>query len=215
MSVALVDNDVLYKTSVYGLAHSLIETKPRGASEFHALGAARFMISKRITKRPPVRGAEAALREFEALLGKLGVLEPTQEEVVLAAELEYLAGQAGQSLDGGESLLCAILITRAWDLVFTGDKRAITAVSMLLPQQVCKPLAGRLVCLEQLFLHLLSVADPVAVRAAVCSERHADRALTSCFACHSEVAATEGFFEGLDSYVRALRAAAPGVLSDD
>lgn len=215
MSVALVDNDVLYKASMYGLAHSLIDTTPLGALEFHVLGAARFMISKRLAKRPPARGAELALKEFEALFAKLGVLEPTQEEVVLAADLEYLAGQAGQSLDGGESLLCAILIMRAWDLIFTGDKRAITAISTLLSQQAYKPLAGKLVCLEQLFLHLLSVGDPAAVRAAVCCEQQADRALTNCFACHSKAPAIEGFFEGLNSYIKAIRTAAPGVIPND
>lgn len=212
MSVALIDNDVLYKTAMYGLALALLGTEPVGAKQFHTLGAARFMISKKLTRRPPTRGVKLALQEFEALLAKLSALEPTDEEIALAAELEYLASQQGYALDGGESLLCAILITRDCDYLFTGDKRAITAIGLLVPQQGCKPLAGRVVCLEQLFKELLGHVDPAVVRLAVCAEPRVDTALTNCFACHSPTPAVEGFFEGLDSYVGSIDTAAPGVL---
>ena len=77
MSVALVDNDVLFKTAMYGLALSLLKAEPYGAQQFQALGAARFMISKRLAKRPPARGTEVALAEFEALLAQFSALEPT------------------------------------------------------------------------------------------------------------------------------------------
>lgn len=214
MSIALVDNDVLYKTAMYGLALSLLGTEPFGAKQFHMLGVTRFMISKKLTKRPPARGAELALQEFDALLAKLSVLEPTNDEVVLAADLEYFAGQRGYALDGGESLLCAILLTRGSDYLFTGDKRAIMAIGMLIPQQSCKPLAGRVVCLEQLFKELLSRVDPAVVREAVCAEPKVDTALTNCFACHSPAPAVDGIFEGLNSYVGSIRTAALGVLYD-
>lgn len=44
---ALVDNDVLYKTSMYGFAQSIFQTEPYGATQFHILGAAKFIIRKK------------------------------------------------------------------------------------------------------------------------------------------------------------------------
>lgn len=214
MSVVLVDNDVLYKTAMYGLAISILEAAPYGAQQFHALGAARFMIPKKLCKRPPARGTELALAEFEALFARINALEPTDKEIALAAELEFLASRQGQPLDGGESLLCSILLTRCYGYLFTGDKRAITAVGRLLSQENCKPLAGKLVCLEQLFKKLLAHMAPTAIRSAVCAEPNVDRALTTCFACHSAAPEAEGFFEGLNSYVGSIHNAAPGVLHE-
>lgn len=214
MSVALVDNDVLYKTAMYGLALPLLKAEPYGAQQFHALGAARFMISKRLARRPPTRGAELALAEFEALLAQFDALEPTDGEITLAAELEYLAVQQRQALDGGESLLCAILIKRGCDYLFTGDKRAITAIGTLLFQEGCKSLAGKLICLEQLIKQLLTCVAPIVVRSAVCAEPNVDRALTNCFSCHSTAPVVEGFLEGLNSYVANIHATAPGVLHE-
>lgn len=214
MSVALIDNDVLYKTAMYGLARTLFKTEPYGTQQFHALGAARFMITKKLTKRPPTRGADLALSEFESLLLQINALEPTDEEIALAAELEYYAGQQGQALDGGESLLCAALITRGSDYIFTGDKRAITAVGTLLSRGTCASLAGKIICLEQLFIQLLAHTSPTAIRSAVCAEPNVDRALTNCFACNSITPPTEGIFEGLSSYVSSIRTSAPNVLHD-
>lgn len=215
MSVALIDNDVLYKTAVYGLALPLLKSAPYGAEQFYILGAARFMISKKLAKRPPVRGPEKALLEFELLLAQISALEPTAEEIALAAELEYLAGQQGHALDGGESQLCAVLITRNHDYLFTGDKRAISAVSALLSQEPCALLAKKLVCLEQLIRQLLEHITPAAVRSAVCLEPDIDRALSNCFACQSKTPDVNHFLEGLNSYVGSIRTGAPSVLHDE
>lgn len=215
MSVALVDNDVLYKASMYGLLSKVFESKPMGAIEFFALGAARFMVRRKLLRRPPARGGETAVEQFDALSDILGSVEPSEEETALAADLEYTALQNGHSLDGGESQLCAILVMRAGQRLFTGDKRAIIAISGLLTVAPCEYLSGRVVCLEQLFSHLLDFIDPGELRAAVCSEPSADTALANCFACRSDAPSREVFEEGLNSYIRSLNGQAPAALCPD
>jgi hypothetical protein len=72
-------------------------------------------------------------------------------------------------------------------------------------------------CLEQLFLHLLTLDanDFDSIVAAVCAEPEVDRAITICFACNSGGAAgPNDVATGLESYIRDLRTSAPGMLCD-
>lgn len=213
MTEALLDNDILYKTAMYGLTTSLLNAAPFGADQFHMLGAAKYMVSKRLTKKPPTRGSEQATAEFHAALERIKELEPTNEETKLAAELEFLASELNLELDGGESLLCAVLIMRAAGYLFTGDKRAIKAVACLLADEKAACLARKLVCLEQLIVAILQTGDATNVRAAICGEPNVDKALTNCFGCHSKFPQEASWREGLASYIHDLQNAAPGALA--
>lgn len=197
---------------MYGLISRLLISEPYGTDRFHMLGAARFMIAKKLTKRPPLRGGDGALAEFKAAIANIVELEPTEAETRMAAELEYLAREMDLELDGGESILCAILVSRNKDFVFTGDKRAITAVGALLSNQTAQGLSNKLVCLEQLFVWLVQRDDAGDVRTAVCSEPEVDKALTNCFGCRSHTSNATSWTEGLESYIGSIHAAAPCVL---
>lgn len=212
MSSVVVDNDVLLKTATYGFATALIEAHLLGASTYLALGASRFIIPKRLAKRPPNRGAAAAQADFEAAMMLIQVVEPTESEVLLAGELEYIAMTNNLSLDVGECLLCAILAHRACDFFFTGDKRAIVALERMFSAGHCPSVEGKLVCMEQLALALLGIGEPQAIRQAVCSEPATDKALTNCFACSSPSPTLDHLLEGLMSYIGSLRNQAPLVL---
>lgn len=214
MSKALLDNDVLYKTTMYGLTLPLLNSKPYGAQSFHILGAAKFIIRKKLTRKPPVRGVPQALSEFELVLQQLREIEPTKEEISLAAEFEFCASHENQSLDVGESLLCAVLLLRNKDYIFTGDKRAIITISKLLSLEKARRLAGKLVCLEQLFKHLILHMNPSEIRSSICNALHVDTALTICFHCHSPEYSTQGFIDGLTSYIDSLSTNAPQVLRE-
>jgi hypothetical protein len=211
MADALVDNDVLFKTTSYSLATDLLDSHPYGADNFHILAAARFMLPKRLQKHPPARGLDVVLMEFEEILRRVNFLEPTTEEVELAAEFEFIATKAGRELDSGESQLCAILLLRKWDFIFTGDKRAIHAVEQLIEER-CPEMQGKISCLEQLIAHLLGFFDFNEVRRKICSELGTDKTLTSCFACRSEASSLETCLEGLNSYIRAIKGQSPKAL---
>lgn len=212
MKQAFVDNDVLHKTATYGLLYALVGSSPLGVQKFGVLGAAKYVVIKKLTKKPPQRGAELAIQELKEVFAEIAELEPTSEEVQMAANLEYAAHELDLEFDGGESLLCAMLLQRGADYLFTGDKRAISAMATFISKQLTAGLAGRVVCLEQLFMHLICAIDPSTVRQAICAEPLADKTLANCFACRSTNSTLESWAEGLSSYISDLTSKAPGAL---
>jgi hypothetical protein len=73
------------------------------------------------------------------------------------------------------------------------------------------PLAGRVVCLEQLVAALARILGEAAVRVAVCKEPRADKALSICFQC-TQGAGGKLDPSGLVSYIGDLRRRAATVL---
>lgn len=212
MTLGLVDNDVLHKAAAYGVIPMLLDSVPLSIKQYGMLGAAKHIVRKKLQKRPPQRGSEVAVAQFEIGVARINEIEPTEEEVRFAAQLELQAQQLNAELDAGESLLCAVLTRRGEGYVFTGDKRAIGAAQLLLENNRQLPLKYRLVCLEQMFLWLLNTEGFAVVRAAVCPEPDVDRALSNCFSCRSSNASEGSCMEGLASYIASLRASAPAVL---
>ncbi|MCU7872090.1 MAG: hypothetical protein KZQ91_05035 [Candidatus Thiodiazotropha sp. (ex Lucinoma borealis)] len=212
MTEGLVDNDVLHKAAVYGLIRPLLNSIPLGIRCFYMLGAAKYIIRKKLQKRSPSRGAEAALEEFETEIARITELEPSDEEIKYAANLELLAQQINVALDVGESILCAVLTIRGYGYLLTGDKRAISAIQVLQQGNVPLHLNHKLVCLEQMFIWLVDEVGVEEVRAAVCPEIWIDKALSNCFSCLATNITVESCKEGLSSYISSLRKEAPSVL---
>lgn len=180
------------------------------------LAASRFILPKRLQKRKGLRDLGSAQRALESITRKLQFLEPTQEEIAWAAEIELIAQRNGAAFDVGESQLLAILIHRGAQLFITGDKRAIAALASL---STYKPeiqsAAGRIACLEQLMMRLLSVLGGKALQQQICREPNGDRALTNCFSCTSGQTEAAQFVVGLTSYIVEIRAHAGEMLCAD
>jgi hypothetical protein len=210
---AAVDNDILFKGACYGLLIDLVAAIPCETREVGVLGAAPFVL-RSLLRRAKLNGDPSVIKaHLDKLLQQAESLEPTTNETRLAAELEFAAQTANLNLDTGESQLCAIAVHRASWLV-TGDKRAVVALELLLqPMAVAAALAGKVICLEQLFVRLLAAIDAVTVRMAVCKEAGIDRALASCFSCYSEEVDPQSWSEGLVSYIADLRSAARTILA--
>jgi hypothetical protein len=213
---AAVDNDVLFKGACYGLLFSLVEIIPCQPTDVGVLGAAPFVVRNLFWHARIAGDPEAAIRSWEEFYNQAEVLEPSIQEVKLAAELEFTAQVSNLSLDSGESQLCAIAIERGSKLI-TGDKRAITCLAEILAQHRRAP-AGKVLCLEQLFLKLLIRLDPLEIRRAVCKEIGIDRALSACFSCYRGNGEDEGgdpnsWSEGLASYISELRKVAGTILA--
>lgn len=210
-----VDNDILLKGTYYQLLTDLLRAAGEGQS-CGVLGQARYVVGKRLRKRPPSLGADAAVSYLERALGELDVIEPSPEEIAAAADLELAAQKIPVALDSGESLLAAVVTSRKIALLFTGDKRAIGALERLLEQEVAglTYIIGRLLCLEQGVFRMLTsrLATIAACREAICKEKEADRSLSICFSCSSPEITNEQCLEGLRSYIESLRATAPRVL---
>ena len=205
----LIDNDVVLKVSCYNLvAETLVAITVDGVAPA-MLGVGRFVVRGRLAKARNVSDRAKAIDAFERLLTAVGAVEPDEDELSLAADLEAAAIRHDLDLDGGESQLVAVLARRCCDLLLTGDKRAILAMAATAAEIT----ASRIACLEQLVSHLVAMAGAARVRPGVCAEPLVDRAVTACFECSRAAPPSDReVLEGLASYVRHLDRAAPGVL---
>ncbi len=202
---AAVDNDILIKAAVLDLADALVVARAG------VLGQARFVVRSRVQRMPLQGDAVAAAARAEALLARGEALEPDESEAVLAAEIEREATLRDFALDGGESLLSAIVASRSIPELHTGEKRAIAALEQVI--DVVPGMAairGRVRCLEQLVFAAAERLGASAVGIAVCAEPAADKTLTICAECYSARAINA---HALTSYVARLRALAPTVLA--
>jgi hypothetical protein len=206
-----VDNDVLIKTACYGLTEQLLGSDLAGV-----LGAAKYVVAGRISKMELAGDSAAAQDAAAAVIRRSTILEPTDEELSLATEIETVAQRRSLELDAGESQLAAMVIVRSIPFLETGDKRAIRGFEALLPVVAeLAALRGRLRCLEQMVQRYADTGhDPDELTRAICSEPDVDKTLSICFRCYSPPPhGTAIDRAALDSYVVALRAAAPNVLT--
>ena len=211
---AVVDNDILFKGACYGLLAELISAVCEPRDGIGVLGAAWFVVSKKIQQRPPNRGIGPAITDLKQFFDYAVVVEPTKDEQSIAAEFELCAQQAGLNLDPGESQLCAVLITRLVQLLLTGDKRAIKTLEQLLDADTrLAAISGRVWCLEQLVVIMMKSKDAGALKNAICAEDHVDKTLAICFSCNSAEVAGRDCTDGLRSYISDLRRSAGRVLA--
>lgn len=210
MATSAVDNDIILKGLRYGLLASILAVIPSAVSDVGVLGAAKFVVGAQLRRAQIARAIADAEKELADLLRQATVLEPSDQESQVAAELELAAQKSGLNLDEGESQLCAITIARRLEWLVTGDKRAIAALEIILDQLgVINELSERILCLEQIFLRLVDSVGPLIIRAAVCRDPAADRALATCFSCSSQDSSEESWRDGLASYAAAVRRSAP------
>ena len=206
MTTTTVDNDVLLKGACYGLLAELVGNVPASPEEVGVLGAAPFVVTKRLYKIGLCSNSEKAVVRLDAFLQEVSTLEPTEEELSIAAELEHAAQRAGVNLDGGESQLSAMILRRNLYWLVTGDKRAVAALGCLREQEESlMPMDGKVICLEQLFARLLTNTDPTHIHDVVCGEPNVDRALAVCFCCMSPEVGLVQWQAGLESYIADIR----------
>lgn len=129
MPDAAVDNDVLIKAACYGLAAEL-----DGSRSLGVLGAAKYVIAGRIERMTLSGDRDAARTAALDLIARSLVLEPSRDELELAATIETSAQRQGLELDAGESQLAAMIVHRGIGLLETGDKRAIKGFEVLLDE---------------------------------------------------------------------------------
>jgi hypothetical protein len=210
MATIALDNDILHKGSGYGLLREIIDAIPTQANEVGVLQTAKFVVRDKLRKAK----LNDALLEFEQIIEQMQCLEPTESEARLAAKFEYEALRANLNVDSGESLLCAVVITRSFTKLVTGDKRAIKSLELLASS--CgdvKKLAGKIVCLEQLILRIIQKTNAETVRHTICTRPSLDKTLSICFSCASPEIGSESWLQCLSIYVEEIRAGAPTLLA--
>jgi hypothetical protein len=210
---AVVDNDILLKGACYNLIDEVILWISSSAQEtVGVLGTARFVLPNKIRKATLNTDKDVVIKRLLAIIDQVTTLEPTEVELLLAADLELLGQQIGVNLDSGESQLCALMILREIEILLTGDKRAIMAIeSLSKSRDDLVALEGKVMCFEQVILGLF-YRDRNHIRSSICSEPKVDKTLSICFSCTCEGILSQSCKEGLESYISSLRSSASRVL---
>jgi len=196
---ALVDNDVIIKIACYHLDDWFTEAFAGAPALMLKIGS--YTARDRVKRSKSIIQKEAAEASLSCLLDKIDKVDPTEEEIELALQMEEAAAELNVEFDTGESQLLAILLIRGGALLLTGDKRAVIAISAL----EISGAQNRTACLEQLTMHALHAVGAPKLRHAVCSEPKVDKALTNCFGCNAQDVAAEEISSGLISYISDLR----------
>ena len=207
----LLDNDAALKVACYTLVDEMVAATTIGGTPPAILGVGRFVVRGRLRQAAGIADADRANEAFERLLAQSSLVEPDNDELAIAAELEAEAGRQDLELDGGESQLLAILTNRGCRLLITGDKRAIAAMAVVGPAAARKKVA----CFEQLMTQIVQRMDWPTVRSKVCAEPEVDRSLRLSFSCSGADPGQEGGLAGLASYVGGVEKKAPGMLIDN
>jgi hypothetical protein len=205
----LLDNDVVLKACSYRLSGELLDITTVAGALPHILEVARFTLRDHVKRSKRLNDKAAAETALHHFLGSVTRVEPTEEEVELAADFEQLAQQLSLELDSGESQLFAILLRRKCRVLLTGDKRAIAALERISPPEGY----GRISCIEQLATSLIALQDYNTLRIKICAEPNADKTFSICFSCSVATPSSGNTLAGLSSYIKSIRNAAPNVLS--
>lgn len=172
------------------------------------LKVGKYTLRDKARRTASIRERERVSATLEVIFRTLAMIQPSAAELELAVEFEERAARLSVDFDSGESQLLAILIIRAWPLLITGDKRAITAIAAILGKEV----NGKIACLEQLVATAVTIKNFVELRTAVCHECDVDRAVTNCFACSSKDIDAASVLQGLASYVEDVRRKSGSIL---
>lgn len=140
----LLDNDVALKIVSYALVHEMVAAISTDSAPIAMLRVGRFVVRGKLDRASKISDVGRAKAAFEQLLTAVVLLEPDDDELKMAADLEAQAIQKNLELDGGESQLLAIVARRACRLLLTGDKRAIAAMATI----ALKLVNNRVACLE-------------------------------------------------------------------
>lgn len=214
MSLILLDNDMAAKATAYSLLEEMSNELLSPPGKFGVLGSLIFVINQSRLRKASDGGEQAHLR-LTRFVASATVIEPSDEETMLAAELEDLARTNRFQFDTGESQLIAVAILRGAPMVCTGDKRAVAALERLrLLDARIAMLDGKVISLESLVRQISSSKGHDYVRRRVCASLGTDIAVEICYQCLQEAVSANDIEQCLLGYTRKLRLQAPSICGE-
>ena len=204
-----VDNDVVLKLCRFGRLADLAGCLEQRGSDLRVLGSLRFKIWPMVASDA---GMNAALTAF---LGEVSEVEPSDADILLAAQIEEAAQRMGHAVDDGESILFAMAIAQAAQ-VATGDKRAVQGLAAIAGDvPACMALSGTILTMEWLASTLVLRHGVDTIRDAVCATPKVDRAMEICFQCSRDSCTSDDICAALASYQRDLARQTKGFVTAD
>lgn len=157
MSNVLLDNDIVLKICCFDSSQELSNCLAEFNAPLAVLGVGRFVVRKLAAKKKEITNRSVVCKLVDEFLDSINSIEPTDNELLLAADFESTAQALNLPLDSGESQLLAVLVERLACLLVTGDKRAIKAIPDVVNHfGIESNVEGRVACFEQIILELVS-----------------------------------------------------------
>lgn len=204
--IHIVDNDFLIKLARWDLLGdfiAVVNTTPRNVRVIHSLRAR----TKLPTGQPNLRlmGTAVAARRAHDFLTYAGPPRPIDSA--------FLAEYANkiQNLDEGELILVSALIAGGGDYFYTGDKRAIKALSHFVGTSYDDRLRGRIICLEQVLYRIITENGIGNIRANIASDLTADPGVADKLVGGAQTP-EDTFKTGLRSRIEEIHASSGGLL---
>lgn len=203
---AFFDNDIIHKLAAFGLLAEALTALGLRPLDVFVLPTARvrFQVGK-----PEVASRKYGAEVAERIRSFLGSVDTVAESPHPDDE-RAVAGVLG--IDAGEAILLSVVSRTPDSLLVTGDKRCLVALA-LAPScmDICSRIQGRVLCLEQVLLSVITVLGVDRVRAGVVPAVTSDTAIRAVFGSGIE-ALESGVSAGLSSYIEDLRRQAGGLL---
>lgn len=205
---ALIDADLVFKFASINISEPFKNVFKKYATKIAIPLSFKYVVPSLMRKKIDPVNIGVALSSLEDLLAFCDCVEPTEEELILSAQIETIAQDLNLAIDIGESMIIAIFITRQLDYIATGDKRAIKSLPELCIKANfinAKLFIEKLICLEQIIVATIQNGEWAFVRDRICLMPHIDKTLQICFSCSNNTINEEGTLLALSSYIADLK----------
>jgi hypothetical protein len=198
--IVLTDNDILLKLARCDLFDEFLAAFAVTAADLRVLRTARFSIS---TSKHRKRIGDAGFTRLTAFLATVADIDAVPDPAAIAA----LTEQTDKNIDAGEAVLFAVCPLVPDAVIVTGDKKSLAGLAAAGAEEptclaLCRSLAGRVYCFEQVLARVLDAVGFDAVRQKLIDGRECDTVLRL------------GIGTGLDATEEKLRAALESFLGD-
>jgi hypothetical protein len=199
--ICLSDNDIVLKLACCDLLNETLDVLGVRREEVFVLPTARHVLLKplKAPEKGRARLGDAVFQRVTLFLDSVQVIEaaPSPQEMLLFDDIV--------GIDSGEAVLFATTAHFPEFILATSDKNSLRALSSTAAcEPICRRLAGKVICFEQLILRLIDRLGFNPIRDKVVPARDCDTALRAVFGSGLD-AAEENVRTGLASYVNHLR----------
>ena len=213
----LADVDLVIKLVCFKLSSSLMKSLLENNQTIEVLESTKYVVRKRVYKVFEEKYDQEIKLELENFSTNCNYIEPSDDDLFLAAEIEKISQLKNLSMDTGESILCAIAINSSTEFltyIATGDKRAIKSISRIKNTlEKINYLNGKFICLEQIVIDLIRRGSLIQIRKNICRFPNLDKALSICFSCTGSNGLPEvEIINGLNSYINDLDSKSDNIL---
>lgn len=204
--ICFLDNDIILKLVACNLFSEALRSLNLLESDLRVLSDAKYVFrnSRRISRKYPLEIRESAILIVERCQN----IQPELSEELRNLQIE--------GLDPGEMILISATKQEESFYLTTGDKRCITVLANSTEPgllAIRERLAGKLVCLEQLILKIISVEGFDITLNKILPGREYDKALKAIFGS-GERCTQDNVLMALQAYINNLRDNAQGLLAD-